>query len=80
MALLACAYLSVQFLLAIGRVVVIPGLAAAAALEVLLLIAVGGNLTGVALALFGLLAACAAAVLALSLRTPPRARVIQLPA
>ena len=70
MALLACAYLAVQYLLAIGRRSFIGVLAAAAAVEVLALLAVGANLTGIALALFGLQLACAGAMLALSLRTP----------
>jgi hypothetical protein len=58
----------VQYLLAIGRSSFIPVLAAAAALEVALLLMVGANLTGVALALFGLQLACAATVLVLSFR------------
>jgi glycosyltransferase involved in cell wall biosynthesis/O-antigen/teichoic acid export membrane protein len=68
MALLACAYLSVQYLLAIGQSSFVAVLAAAAAMEVALLLIVGANLTGVALALFGLQAACAATVLVLSFR------------
>jgi glycosyltransferase involved in cell wall biosynthesis/O-antigen/teichoic acid export membrane protein len=70
MALLACAYLSVQYLLAIGRRSFIGVLAAAAAVEVLALLAVGANLTGIALALFGLQLLCAASMLTLSLRAP----------
>ena len=70
MALLACAYLSVQYLLAIGRRSFIGVLAAAAALEVLALLVVGANLTSIALALFGLQLLCAASMLVLSLRTP----------
>ena len=70
MALLACAYLAVQYLLAIGQRSFIGVLAAAAAVEVLALLAVGANLTGIALALFGLQLFCAASMLALSLRTP----------
>jgi glycosyltransferase involved in cell wall biosynthesis/O-antigen/teichoic acid export membrane protein len=78
MALLACAYLSVQYLLALGRASFIPVLGAAAALEVVLLLMVGADLTDVALALFGLQLVCAATVLALSFRgpvsPPPRSR------
>lgn len=70
MALLACAYLSVQYLLALGRASFIGVLGVAAGMEVLLLAGVGANLTGVALALFGLQLACAAAVLTMSFRRP----------
>lgn len=71
MALLACTYLSVQFLLALGHAGFIWVLAAAAVMEVVLLAAVGANLTGVALALFGLQLACATIILTLSLRKDP---------
>ena len=70
MALLACAYLAVQYLLAIGQRSFIGVLAAAAAVEVLVLLVVGANLTSIALALFGLQLICAASMLLLSLRTP----------
>jgi O-antigen/teichoic acid export membrane protein len=70
MALLACAYLSVQYLLAIGRIGFVGVLAPAAAVEVLLLLAVGANLTEIALVLFGLQLVCAGTMLSLSLRTP----------
>jgi len=69
MALLACAYLSVQYLLALGRSGFIWVLAAGAAAEVVLLLAIGADLTRVALALSGPQLACAAAVLAISLRS-----------
>jgi glycosyltransferase involved in cell wall biosynthesis/O-antigen/teichoic acid export membrane protein len=77
MALLACAYLSVQYLLALGRAGFIWVLGVAAALEVLLLAGIGANLTGIALALMALQFACAAVVLTLSFRgaapaAPPR--------
>jgi glycosyltransferase involved in cell wall biosynthesis/O-antigen/teichoic acid export membrane protein len=68
MALLACAYLSVQYLLALGSASFIWVLAPVAAMEVILLAAVGGNLTGVALALFCLQLAAASAMLTLALR------------
>jgi glycosyltransferase involved in cell wall biosynthesis/O-antigen/teichoic acid export membrane protein len=68
MALLACAYLSVQYLLALGRAGFVWVLGVAAALEVLLLVGIGANLTGIALALMALQFACAAVVLTLSFR------------
>jgi glycosyltransferase involved in cell wall biosynthesis/O-antigen/teichoic acid export membrane protein len=72
MALLACAYLSVQYLLALGRSSFIWVLALAAALEVGLLVLVGANVTEIAVVLFGLQAFCAATVLTLSLRARPK--------
>jgi glycosyltransferase involved in cell wall biosynthesis/O-antigen/teichoic acid export membrane protein len=75
MALLACAYLAVQYMLAIGRTAFIGVLAPAAAIEVLLLLIVGANLTEIALVLFCLQLVCATMVLGLSLRPPPRPRV-----
>jgi glycosyltransferase involved in cell wall biosynthesis/O-antigen/teichoic acid export membrane protein len=75
MALLACAYLAVQYLLAIGRIGFIGVLAPAAAVEVLLLLAVGANLTEIGVALFGLQLVCAVIVLGLSLRTPMKPRL-----
>jgi fatty acid/phospholipid biosynthesis enzyme len=75
MALLACVYLAVQYMLAIGRTAFIGVLAPAAAIEVLLLLIVGANLTEIALVLFCLQLVCATLVLSLSLRKPPRPRV-----
>jgi glycosyltransferase involved in cell wall biosynthesis/O-antigen/teichoic acid export membrane protein len=75
MALLACAYLAVQYLLAVGRIGFIGVLAPAAAVEVLLLLLVGANLTEIALVLFGLQLVCAGMMLGLSLRTPSPPRV-----
>jgi len=75
MALLACAYLSVQYLLALGRSGFIVVLGAGAVAEVLLLLTIGADLTHVALALSVLMLACAAAVLFISLASgPPRGR------
>jgi O-antigen/teichoic acid export membrane protein len=71
MSLLACTYLSVQYLLALGHAGFIWVLAVAAVMEVVLLAAVGANLTGVALALFGLQLACATVILTLSMRQDP---------
>jgi O-antigen/teichoic acid export membrane protein len=68
MAFLACAYLSVQYLLALGRASFVWALAPAAALQVLVLTRIGDDLTGVALALVALQGVCAASVLTLSLR------------
>ena len=74
MALLACAYLSVQYLLALGRSSFIWVLSAGAAAEVLLLLAIGADLTQIAIALSALQFTCAAAVLAISLRSAAAAR------
>jgi O-antigen/teichoic acid export membrane protein len=71
MTLLACTYLSVQYLLALGHASFIWVLAAAAVMEIVLLAAVGANLTGVAVALFGVQLACATVILTLSLRRAP---------
>ena len=68
MTLLACAYLSVQYLLALGRSSFVWVLGLGLALEVTLLLAIGARLTEVALALALLQLACAAAVLTLSFR------------
>ena len=58
----------VQYLLALGRASFIWVLAPAALAEVVLLAAIGANLTGVAVALFGLQLVCATTMLALALR------------
>jgi hypothetical protein len=79
MGLLACAYLSVQYLLALGRESFLWVLGAAAAMEVVLLAGIGAQLTEVALALFMLQLACALAVLTLSFRSAT-ARAEPLPA
>jgi O-antigen/teichoic acid export membrane protein len=71
MALLACSYLAVQYLLALERAHFILVLAPAVVAEVALLAGVGANLTGVALALFGLQGACAALLLVMALRHAP---------
>lgn len=75
MALLACAYLSVQYLLALGRASFIWVLAVAAGLEIGLLAFVGANVTEIAIVLFGLQLFCAVSILALSLRARPRETV-----
>jgi glycosyltransferase involved in cell wall biosynthesis/O-antigen/teichoic acid export membrane protein len=76
MALLACAYLSVQYLLALGRSSFIWVLAVAAALEIGLLAFVGADLTEVAIVLFGLQLFCAVSILTLSLRARPRETLV----
>jgi len=68
MALLACVYLCVQFLLAMHRRRFIAVLAVAAVAEVLVLLAIGAHLTGIAIALFAIQGATAACVLTISLR------------
>ena len=68
MAMLACAYLSVQYLLAMGRASFIWVLGVAAVMEVILLIAIGADLTEVALALFAVQVVCASIMLTLSFR------------
>ena len=74
MALLACSYLSVQFLLAMHRRSFIAVLAAAALVEVAALLAIGPHLTRIALALFAVQLVCAACVLTISLRDRATAR------
>ena len=69
MTLLACAYLSVQYLLALGRWNFIWVLGVAAAVEVGLLAAIGGDLTSVAVGLTGLMVCCATTVFVISLRS-----------
>jgi O-antigen/teichoic acid export membrane protein len=73
MALLACTYLSVQYLLALGRSTFIGILAVAVVIEVLVVAQFGDDLRHVALAMCGLLFACTAATLAITLRTRARA-------
>ena len=71
MTLLACVYLCVQYLLALGRWTFLVPLAVAAAVEPVLLLAVAPDLTAVASVILALLAALAAGVVAMSLRTRP---------
>lgn len=68
MALLACAYLSVQYLLALGQASFIWVLGVAATAEIALLAVVGTDLTTAAVALMALQLLCAGALLGLSLR------------
>ena len=75
MSLLACAYLSVQYLLALERANFLWALLLAAVLEPVLLQAIGSQLTTIALTLLGLQLVLASAVLALGFRSAaaPRA-------
>jgi O-antigen/teichoic acid export membrane protein len=68
MSLLACSYLSVQYLLAMGRANFLAVLAAGLAVEVPVLLALGDDLTAIAIALAAIQGACAAAILTLALR------------
>ena len=69
MALLACAYLSVQYLLALGHSRFLWVLGVAALLEPLLVVGIGADLTQVALALLAIQAVLAACVLVASMRS-----------
>ena len=69
MTLLAWSYLSVQYLLGVGRAGFIPILAVAALAEIGLLAAIGADLEQIAVALMGVQLACAAVILTLSFRT-----------
>ena len=60
MSLVACSYLCVQYLLALGRTDFIPVLGIAVVVDVALLASVGDDLTSVAIALACLQGACAA--------------------
>jgi O-antigen/teichoic acid export membrane protein len=82
MTLLACGYLSVQYLLALERANFLWALGAAALLEPLILQAVGGRLTPIALSLLALQLVLASAVLTLGFRSAaaPRAAGAGVPA
>ncbi len=68
MALLACTYLSVQYLLALGRSSFVWVLGAGVAVEIPLLLAIGARLTTIAVALATLQLACSLTVMAMSFR------------
>jgi O-antigen/teichoic acid export membrane protein len=68
MVFLACSYLAVQYMLALGHSRFILILAVALTVEVGSLVAIGADLTTVALAMLGVQAACAGALLSLALR------------
>ena len=69
MALLACAYLSVQYLLALGHSRFLWLLGVAALVEPVLVVGIGAQLTQIALALLAIQATLAACVIAVSLRS-----------
>jgi glycosyltransferase involved in cell wall biosynthesis/O-antigen/teichoic acid export membrane protein len=69
MALLACVYLAVQYLLALGKASFIVVLGIAAAAEPILILLIGAHLRDVALALFGLQLALAVIVTTISFRS-----------
>jgi glycosyltransferase involved in cell wall biosynthesis/O-antigen/teichoic acid export membrane protein len=79
MSLLAWAYLSVQYLLALGRASFVILLAIAPPVELALLVLVGAQLTEVASVLAALQLVLAPAVFWLVLRTAARARTLDLP-
>jgi O-antigen/teichoic acid export membrane protein len=68
MSLLACSYLSVQYLLAMGKASFLFVLGAAVVAEVLVLLSIGDDLTAIALALLAIQAVCAATILTMALR------------
>lgn len=71
MTLLACAYLSVQYLLALGRASFLWLLGVAAVAEPLIVLGIGAQLTEVALGLAALLLVVSASVLAMSFASRP---------
>jgi O-antigen/teichoic acid export membrane protein len=68
MSLLACSYLSVQYLLAMGRAHFLAVLAAGIVVEVPLLLVIGDDLTAIAVALLGIQAVCAVTIFTLAMR------------
>jgi O-antigen/teichoic acid export membrane protein len=68
MSLLAFSYLSVQYLLAMGRASFLFVLAAGVVAEVLVLISMGDDLTAIAVGLMIVQAACASVILTMALR------------
>jgi O-antigen/teichoic acid export membrane protein len=68
MSLLACSYLSVQYLLAMGKASFLVVLAAALAVEVPVMLIIGDDLTAIAIALAGIQAVTAAVILTMALR------------
>ena len=74
MTLLACAYVCVQYLLALDEWRFLPVLAAAALAEPVLLLGIGGRLTAIALGLLALQLLLTTAVVGISLRRGPGGR------
>jgi O-antigen/teichoic acid export membrane protein len=80
MSLLASTYLSVQYLLALGRASFIGVLALGVVAEVVALVIIGADLTSVALALVAIQAVCAGTVLTLAFRRADRGARFPVPA
>jgi glycosyltransferase involved in cell wall biosynthesis/O-antigen/teichoic acid export membrane protein len=80
MSLLACAYLSVQYLLALERANFLWALAVAAVAEPLVLQAIGSRITAVAVGLLAVQLVLAAIVLSLGFRSAASPRASGLPA
>ena len=74
MALLACTYLSVQYMLALGRTAFIWVLAVGVVVEVVVVAGIGADLTGVARAMCAMQAVFAALIVGMALRTRARER------
>jgi O-antigen/teichoic acid export membrane protein len=68
MSLLACSYLSVQYLLAMGRASFLFVLGAGVIAEVAVLLSIGDDLTAIAIALFCVQAVCASVILTMAVR------------
>jgi O-antigen/teichoic acid export membrane protein len=68
MSLLACSYLSVQYLLAMGKASFLFVLGAGVIAEVVVLLSIGDDLTAIALALLGIQAVCASTILTMAMR------------
>jgi O-antigen/teichoic acid export membrane protein len=68
MSLLACSYLSVQYLLAMGRAHFLVVLAAGIVVEVPVLLAIGDDLTAIAIALLCIQAFCAVTIFTMAMR------------
>jgi O-antigen/teichoic acid export membrane protein len=68
MSLLACSYLSVQYLLAMGRASFLFVLGAGVIAEVAVLLSIGDDLTAIAIGLFCIQAVCASVILTMAMR------------
>jgi O-antigen/teichoic acid export membrane protein len=68
MSLLACSYLSVQYLLAMGKASFLVVLGGALIVEVPVLLTIGDDLTAIAIALFAIQAVCAVLILTIAMR------------
>jgi O-antigen/teichoic acid export membrane protein len=80
MSLLACAYLSVQYLLAMGSATFIWALGAALVVEVVVLLGLGADLTAIAIALFAVQVVCAGVTFTLARRQTSPAGEAYVPA